>query len=52
MKWAAYLIMALLLVGMLFVSRSGCAILAEIGLYAIAVYLATCMVGLPGYEIL
>nr|QNO49577.1 hypothetical protein IDCAPMJN_00013 [Methanosarcinales archaeon ANME-2c ERB4] len=31
-----------------FVSRSGCAILAEIGLYAIALYLATCMVGLPG----
>lgn len=31
-----------------FVSRSGYAILAEIGQYAIAVYLATCMVGLPG----
>ena len=35
-----------------FVFAPGYAILAEIGQYAIAVYLATCMVCLPGYETL
>lgn len=52
MKYTTYLITALLLVGMFFVSVSGHTILAEIGLYMIAVYLAKCIVGLPEYETL
>lgn len=50
MKCATYLITALLMVGMFFVSASWYAILAEIRLYSIAVYLAKCIVGLPEYE--
>ena len=52
MKWATYLIATLLLIGMFFASVSRYAVLAELGLCAIALCLTKCVVGLPGYKTL